>query len=282
MVNKFGRVALIGRPNVGKSTLLNVLLGEKISIISHKAQTTQQQITGVQTIDDVQIVFVDTPGMQNKYKQGHHRQLNREARHALYRVDLILFMVQALQWEQADDYVLKQFSELDVPVFLVINKTDRVTKKSRLYPFADQLKTMHKFLQIIPISAVKKDNIDKLQALINEKIPVGEHEFDADMITQNPESMLISELIREQIFRYLHEELPYVIKTELELIEKTQKYWKIHAIIWVNSVQQKSIVIGKQGAQLKLIGTSARQEMQNCFDHAVVLKLWVKVRKRHK
>lgn len=278
MTEKCGYVAIIGRPNVGKSTLLNQLIGKKISITSPKPQTTRNQILGIKTVGDAQAVFIDTPGIHQAEKRAMNRYLNRLASSVITDADVIVFMIDALRWHEDDELVLQKLNIAKAPVILVLNKIDKFKDKSRLLPFITELKTKYNFTTIMPISAKKKDNIDALQDEIMRLLPDGAHFFPDDQITDKNISFQVAELIREKLISATIEEIPYATTVTIDSIEDEEKILKISAIIWVERESQKPIVIGKDGERLKKIGTLARKDIEKLIGKKAFLRLWVKVK----
>ena len=274
-----GYIAILGRPNVGKSTLLNHLIGQKLSITSRKPQTTRHQILGIKTTDDAQFVFVDTPGLHKGGKQALHRYLNRAARSIVLDMDIIMFVVEALKWEEQDDIVLGYIKEAKCPVILVVNKIDLVKDKDELLPYLEKVGKKYKFTGVVPVSANKNLQLDALLDLVGNELPESEPHYPADQITTRSSNFVAAEMIREKIVRLLGDELPYATTVEIEKFEDTKKLLRLHAIIWVERENQKAIVIGKKGEKLKKIGMQARRELQNFFEKKVHLETWVKVRK---
>lgn len=278
-MNRCGTIAIAGRPNVGKSTLLNRLVGMKLSITAHKPQTTRHSVLGVRTHGDAQLVFVDTPGIHVDGKRVLNRVLNRTASTALLDVDAIVFMVQAMSWTEDDQRALELVNRSDAPVFMLVNKTDRVSDKDKLLPFLAQLPTPENLREVIPVSAKSGHNIDVLEKLLIDCIPEGEHRFDPDDFTDRSMRFLASELIREQLTRFLEKELPYSLSVGIEQFEiEEDGLFRIGGVIWVEKNSQKGIVIGKQGAMLKEIGRRSRESMEGLFGSKVFLQLWVKVK----
>ena len=273
-----GYVAIVGRPNMGKSTLLNHVLGQKLSITSRKPQTTRHNILGIKTEANHQIIFVDTPGIHKANKRAMNRYMNRVAIRSLVDVDVVLFVVEALHWTDEDQIVFDHLKESSIPVIAVVNKVDRVKDKERLFPFLQQLAAMDRFTSILPISATKGDNLSELEEQICRLLPEGVPFFPEDQITDRSVRFLAAELIREKLMRRLGEELPYALTVEIEQFKEEAKLLRISAVIWVERDNQKSIVIGKKGSQLKEIGKQAREDMERMFDNKVFLQLWVKVK----
>jgi GTP-binding protein Era len=273
-----GQVAIIGRPNVGKSTLLNCLIGKKISITSPKPQTTRHQILGIKTIGNAQIVYMDTPGLHEAKSRAINRYLNRLASSVIMDADIVVFMIDAERLHKEDDKIIEKLSDTKAPVILVINKADRIKDKAQLLPLMEKLKEKYHFAHIVPLSALKKDNVELLQTLIMGMLPEGIHLFPDDQITDKNERFQAAEIIREKLIQATQQEIPYSTAVTLESFEKKEKLLDIHAIIWVEREGQKPIVIGQNGALLKKIGTQARKEMEHLFNQKVFLRLWVKVK----
>lgn len=273
-----GYVAIVGRPNVGKSTLLNAMVGEKVSIISPKPQTTRWQIFGIKTIPDAQIVFIDTPGMHREEKRAMNRYMNRVASSVLHDADVILFMIDASSWRDEDDLVLNQLKEATKPIILVVNKIDQLNDKKELLPFIQKLQTKLDFKHIIPISALDKENIDNLEKEVIKLLPEGEPLFPEDQLTDKSIRFIAAEIIREKLIQATEEELPYTTTVEIEQFKEGDKLAEISAVIWVERDGQRVIIIGKKGAKLKKIGIQARREIEKLVGTKVFLRLWVKVK----
>lgn len=278
--NKFrcGYVGLIGRPNVGKSTLLNHMIGQKISITSHKPQTTRHRILGIKTTDEAQFVFVDTPGMHQGGKHAMSRYLNRAASSTLNDVDVVVFLIEALKFADEDAAVLAKLKTLDVPVVLAINKVDRVNEKEKLLPFLAEMGQKMAFADILPVSALKDINLTEIEQAIGRHLPESAPFFDEDQITDRSVRFLAAEIIREKLTRTLHQELPYNLTVEIEKFEHGAEQTLIHAVIWVERDNQKGIVIGKNGERLKEIGKQSRLDIAKLIERRVHLELWVKVK----
>jgi GTP-binding protein Era len=276
---KSGYVAIIGRPNVGKSTLINRVLGQKLCITSRRPQTTRHRILGIKTDDESQLIYVDTPGLHLDDKRAMNRYLNRAAASSIDDVDVILFVVDGMNWNEEDESVLERLKKsAKAPVILVVNKVDKLTDKEVLLPQIDKLSAEYDFAKVVPISARKGVNLDELETEIKALMPEGELIFPEDQFTDRSSRFLAAELVREQLFRHLGQELPYSITVEIEQFDDEDKMYRIGAVIYVERDGQKSIVIGKGGALLKSVGRDARLEMQTLFDKKVFLRLWVKVR----
>ncbi len=271
-------MAIVGRPNVGKSTLLNHILGQKISITSRKPQTTRHRLLGIKTTDKAQIVFVDTPGLNIGVDKALNRFMNKTVSAVIQDVDLILFMIDANKWTQEDEKVLENIRNSPSPAFLLLNKTDTINNKNELLPFMEKLMAMHEFDEIIPISALKSKGIDQLESLVIETLPLGTYLFPEDQLTDKNSRFLAAEFVREKITRQMGDELPYEVNVEIEEFKAVKGMLHISALILVEREGQKKILIGKNGSSLKLIGSEARKEMELLFDAKVMLNLWVKVK----
>ncbi len=276
---KCGYVALLGRPNVGKSTLLNHLIGQKLSITSRKPQTTRHQILGIKTTDDTQYVFVDTPGLHKGGRHALHRYLNRAAQSIIQDMDVIIFVVEAMQWNEEDDIVLSHLAHSQCPVILAINKIDLVKDKGELLPYIEKMASKFNFSGVIPVAANKNLQLNDLLGHVKGYLPESEAHYPGDQITTRSSQFIAAEMIREKIVRSLGDELPYATTVEIEKYDDTDKLLTIHALITVERDNQKAIVIGKGGERIKKIGIQARKELQVFFEKKVNLKTWVKVRK---
>lgn len=280
-IQQCGTVSIIGRPNVGKSTLLNHLVGYKLSAIANKPQTTRTNIRGILTETDNnknhQIIFTDTPGIHQNSKNLLNRTLNSEAVAAVEDVDAIIMIVEVLKWTDEDEYVLSRLKHSNKPVFLLINKVDRLEDKNRLFPYLEKVATKREFTEIIPISATKGMNTDVLIQSLLKVLPESEFIYPKDHITDKSVRFICSELIREQLVLNLHEELPYTTAIDIETFEETDKLVTIEAVIWAGRANQKGIIIGKKGETLKRIGQSARRSLEEFLMKKVMLKQWVKV-----
>ncbi|MGV0975591.1 MAG: GTPase Era [Azonexus sp.] len=272
-----GYIAIVGRPNVGKSTLLNRLVGEKISIVSRKAQTTRHRITGIVTNDDAQYVFVDTPGFQTKFSNALNRSMNRGVTQTLSDVDLVLFVIEAGRYDAKDQAVVRLLPK-DRPVILVINKTDQLKDRTALLPFLAEVSAEHDYAAIVPISAAKGRQTDELLAEARKHLPNQGLMFPEDELTDKSERFLAAEYIREKVFRLLGDELPYATTVEIEKFETEGNLRRIFAAIVVDRDSHKAIVIGKGGESLKRIASEARKDMERLFDGKVYLEVWVKVK----
>ena len=275
---KCGYIAIIGRPNMGKSTLLNHMLGLKLSITSRKPQTTRHQILGVKTVENGQYIFVDTPGIHSGGSRAINRYMNRAASSVIHDVDIILFLVQALKWTDEDQLVLKKLEQVDVPVVLLVNKVDKISDKNQLLPFIQEVTDKYSFANVIPISAKQGDNIQQLEDYLLTQLPEAPPFFQNDEFTDRSTRFLTAEIIREKLVRELGNELPYQTTVEIERYKDEEKITRIHALILVETKGQKVIVIGDKGARLKSIGTKARKDIETLIDRKVFLQLWVKVK----
>ncbi|CAM3581494.1 GTPase Era [Parendozoicomonas haliclonae] len=273
-----GYVAIVGRPNVGKSTLLNRILGQKLSITSRKPQTTRHRIHGIKTEGDVQAIYVDTPGMHLGAEKAINRYMNRAASSSLADVDVIVFIVDRLRWTEEDEMVLEKLKHTKAPVILVVNKVDRLDEKAQLIPWLDELSRKMDFAHIVPIAARNGHNVDRLERLVNSYLPESIHFFGEDQITDRSSRFLAAELVREKVMRQLGDELPYQITVEIEEFKDVEGVLHISALLLVERAGQKKIVIGDKGSRLKTIGRDARLDMEKLFDSKVMLNLWVKVR----
>jgi len=273
-----GFIALIGRPNTGKSTLLNRLVGQKLSITSRRPQTTRHRIIGIKTLASAQLIYVDTPGLHRYSGRAMNRHMNRTATLALRDVDVVVFLVEGLRWTPDDDLVLSELERVDCPVILAVNKVDLIDDKQTLLPGLQALSRKRGFAHIIPLSARKGDNVAELETCVEALLPVGAPFFPEDQVTDRSERFLVAERIREKLFRQLARELPYGLSVEVERFRRERHSIHIHALIWVDRQSQKTIVIGKQGAVLREVGQQARIEIEKMLDSKVNLKLWVKVK----
>ena len=274
-----GMVAIVGRPNVGKSTLLNHLLGQKLSITSRKPQTTRHQVLGVSTVENTQLVYVDTPGMHLGQSKAINRAMNKAAASALNDVDLTLFLCDRTKWTEEDDFVLELVGRQQTPVALVINKVDLMERKNELLPFTEGLSARCEFNAVFPVSALRAQGLNELANYVATQAPAGPHLFPEDQITDRSQRFLAAELVREKIVRQLGDELPYSTAVEIETFKHDERgVLHINALILVERDGQKKILIGESGGRLKSIGTSARRDMERAFDSKVMLKLWVKVK----
>ncbi len=276
--SRCGMVAIVGRPNVGKSTLLNHLLGQKISITSRKPQTTRHRILGVSTRDEVQIVYVDTPGLHRSEGKALNRVMNRAALKAMSDVDVVLLVVDRLAWNAADEEALEAVRRTSKPVLLVINKTDRLESREALLPHIETLRLKHEFAAIVPVSALRGNNLEALEREIAALLPQATHLFPQDQLTDRSERFMVAEIVREKLIRQLGEELPYASAVQIEEFRTERAVVHIAALILVDKPGQKAIVIGQGGARLKRVGAEARADIERLLGTKVMLRLWVKVR----
>ncbi|MES9857198.1 MAG: GTPase Era [Sedimenticola sp.] len=277
--NRCGYCAIIGRPNVGKSTLLNRMIGQKLAITSHKPQTTRHSIIGVKTMDHGQIVYVDTPGIHQRTDHAMNRYLNRTAKTAVAGVDLLLFVVEALCWTEEDQAVLDSIGQSDVPAILIVNKVDKQKQKDTLLPFLSEMSDRYQFLTIIPASAKKGDNLAAIETRVLSELPERNNFFPDDQISDRSERFFAAELIREKLTRRYAQEIPYALTVEIEKFQDEGGLYRIHGLIWVERPGQKNIIIGSKGEALKEVATQARIDMEKFFGKKVFLQLWVKVKK---
>jgi len=276
--SRCGYVAIVGRPNVGKSTLLNHLLGQKISITSRKPQTTRHQVLGIKTEDAHQIIYVDTPGLHAGAEKAINRVMNRAASSAMDDVDLVLFVVDRTAWTEEDEMVLSRVRQSGRPVMLVVNKVDLLDDKNQLLPHLQLVSEKADFVAIVPVSALRQRNTDALETEIVAQLPVSDHFFPEDQITDRSQRFLAAEIVREKIMRQLGDEIPYAVAVEIEEFAEEDGILHISALILVERKGQKKILIGDKGSRLRSIGSEARQDMEKLFDSQVMLRLWVKVR----
>lgn len=274
-----GFIAIVGRPNVGKSTLLNKILGQKISITSRKAQTTRHRIVGIKTEGAYQEIYVDTPGLHIEEKRAINRLMNRAASSAITDVDLVIFVVDGTHWNDDDEMVLNKLRKTKVPVVLAINKIDNIKNKDDLLPFITEITQKFNFADIVPISAEKGNNLDAIEKIVRKSLRPGVHHFPEDYVTDRSQRFMASEIIREKLMRFMGEELPYSVTVEIEQFKVNERgTYEINGLILVERDGQKKIVIGRKGEKLKKIGTEARLDMERLFDNKVHLELWVKVK----
>jgi GTP-binding protein Era len=273
-----GYIAIVGRPNVGKSTLLNHILGQKLSITSRKPQTTRHSLLGIKTTKDTQYLYVDTPGLHQGQKKAINRYMNRAITTAIQDVDVVVFLVDRLYWQEEDDLVAKQLVNSRCPIILAINKVDQLEDKEALLPHMQALVEQLKPREIIPISALQNQNLERLQEIIREQLPHSERFYPEDQITDRSSRFLAAEIVREKITRQLGDELPYQVAVEIEQFKYNGKILHIHALILVERQGQKRILIGECGERIKKIGQQAREDMEVLFDAKVMLKTWVKVK----
>lgn len=278
MTTYCGYIALVGRPNVGKSTLLNRILQQKLSITSRKPQTTRHSILGICTEGDYQFVYVDTPGIHQGSKKTMNRMMNKTAMSVLRDVDTIAFLVDGTHWEDEDEYVLELIKKTDVPCFLLVNKVDKIVDKTKLLPWLETLSQRHNFKAIIPISAKTGVQVDTLQEKLQELLPEGPHLFPEDQFTDRSTKFLCAELLREKIFRLCGQELPYSTNVEIESYKDEGSVIRIHALILVEKENHKRMVIGDKGQKLKEMASTARVDMEKMLGKKVFLQCWCKVK----
>jgi len=274
---RFGYVSIVGRPNVGKSTLLNQILGQKVSIVTAKPQTTRQRLAGIKTTDQGQVVYVDTPGIHHSAKRALNRYMNRVAQASFRDVDLVMFLVEAGNWSRQDAFVAKALKAADVPVILVLNKIDLVPDKESLLGFIATNFNDEDYDSVLMISAKKGSGVEALESYVLQKLPFSRPFYDEDQFTDRSERFLASEMIREQLTLRLHQELPYALTVQIEEFKREGNLLTIGAIIWVERDSQKQIAIGKKGVVLKQVGSNARQVLEELFGEKIFLRLWVKV-----
>lgn len=276
--SRCGYVAIVGRPNVGKSTLLNHILGQKISITSRKPQTTRNAVVGIKTEGDVQIIFVDTPGMHLGQQKAINRYMNKAATSAMKDVDVVVFVIDRFIWTEEDEAVAEKLQHLTCPIILAVNKVDQIEDKETLLPHLQSLSEKLTVAEIVPMSALRNTNLDRLEQLITEMLPQGVHMYPEDQITDRSSRFMAAEIVREKITRQLGDELPYEMAVEIEEFKQEGNLLNISALILVERDGQKKILIGDKGERIKLIGTQARMDMEKLFEMKIMLKLWVKVR----
>ena len=274
-----GMVSLIGKTNVGKSTLLNQLIEQKVSITSRKPQTTRQRLLGIKTKERNQIIYVDTPGFHQGHQRALNKFMNKVALSSIEGVDIVLFVVDALNFSEPDRHLLKQVPNRNNEVILVINKIDKIAKKEKLIPFVDEISKLFPFSEVIPISALKGKNIDILEKEISARLPIGNHLYPKDQIADTSERFLTSEIIREKCITRVGDEVPYRLTVIIDSFKEEETLTTIDGTIYVEKKSQKGIVIGEKGKRLKSIGTAARKDLEKMLDSKVMLRLWVKVKK---
>lgn len=278
MTSFCGYIAFVGRPNVGKSTLLNRILGHKLSITSRKPQTTRHRILGVRTEGCHQFVYVDTPGIHQGVKKTINKMMNQSAMSALSDVDVIVFLIDTMQWKDEDEYVLSLIKKTTAPCFLAVNKVDKLTDKAQLLPWLNELHERHPFAGMIPLSAKTGVQVECLQQRLQAALPEGPHLFAADQWTDRSVKFLCAELLREKIFRLCGQELPYSTTVEIESFKEQDGLVTIHALIFVDKESHKRMIIGEKGRKMKEIASSARVEMEKLLDQKVFLQCWCKIK----
>ncbi len=279
-MTKSGYIAIVGRPNVGKSTLMNRILRQKLSITCRKPQTTRHQIVGVKTEGDVQAIYVDTPGIHDRNERAINRAMNRAATSVLNDVDVVIFIVEALKWTTLESSIVQRFSYLNVPVILVVNKVDQVKPKANLLPFMAEVSTKYDFASVMPVSAKNGQQVEELEKLVATYLPENEFIYDEDQLTDRSERFLVSEIIREKLMRTMGQEVPYQLTVQIDQFkhDDEKNIIDISATILVERATQKSMIIGGQGGRLKQIGSDARKDIELLLDSKVYLQLWVKVK----
>ena len=272
-----GVIAVVGRPNVGKSTLVNALVGAKVSIVSSKPQTTRHRILGVRTEADAQYIFADTPGFQTQFKSALNSAMNRTVTQALAEIDVVLWLVEARKFTPADQRILPLLPR-DKPVVLVVNKIDLVEEKTKLLPYLESMAKQYNFAEIVPLSAEKEKDVLRLPAILKPYLPEGEAWFSEDDITDRSSRFLAAEIVREKVFRLTGDEIPYVVAVTIEQFEEDGAMFRIGAVIWVDREGHKPIVLGRGGEHIKRIASEARVDIEKLFDRKVFLQVWVKVK----
>ena len=278
MVKHCGYLALIGRPNVGKSTLLNRFVGQKLSITASKPQTTRHRVIGISTQGDTQMLFVDTPGIHSGGKRALNRVLNRTALSAITDTDCVLCLFEPFGLQTDDQVIIKQLGDASVPIVAVVNKIDKIKHKAELLPRLAELQSYDFAQEIVPVSAYSKDSVENLRRILAKYLPEQEFIYPEDQLTDRSERFFAAELVREQLTRLLGQELPYALSVEVERFEIVDACYQVNVLIWVERDSQKGIVIGKNGSRLKEIGKYSREAMQTLFDSKVHLQTWVKVK----
>ncbi|MDD3517642.1 MAG: GTPase Era [Chromatiales bacterium] len=277
-VSRCGQVAIVGRPNVGKSTLLNHLVGMKLAATTRRPHTTRNRILGVVTEGSDQLIFIDTPGIDFSARQLLARTMTRTALATVQDIDVVLLLVEAGQWQDGDARILERLKTLQCPLVLAINKVDRLKDRTALLPYIDQVKDLHPFAAVVPISGLKGDNLDALKQVLMQALPEGEHQFDDEQITDRSERFFVTEIVREKLMDQLGDEVPYAASVQVDEFQDVNGRAEIVATIWVERESQKAIVVGKQGRRIKAIGMAARQDIERLLERRVDLRLWV----RHK
>lgn len=274
-----GFVAVVGRPNAGKSTLVNALVGEKVSIVTSKPQTTRHRILGIRNRPESQIIFVDTPGLHSEARKLINRTMNRAAITSLEGADLVLMVVEGQGWHRGDDHVLERLSGREIPIVLVVNKIDRVRSRIELLPLLEECGHRGSFAAIIPVSALTGENLDELIGIVQSHLPTGPMLFPGDMTTDRGVAFRVAEVLREKLMESLRREVPYGLAVEIEALEETRGLLRVSAVIWVSKDSQRPIVVGRGGATLKKVGQAARIELDKLFDKRVYLQTHVRVRR---
>lgn len=279
MTHHCGKVCIIGRPNVGKSTFFNQVIGKKISIVTHKSQTTRRQIQGVYTDQSYQMIFIDTPGINTNSAQTQAKALNREALSALFDIDAVIFMLERDRWLPEDEWVLNNIKKYNGPVIAVINKIDQIDSK-KIDTLSNQLRNLHDFQMVIPISALKNQQIDVLLDHLKLYMPLQPFQYSPDTQSDIQDQFLVKEIIREKLLLNIHEEIPYIADIKIEEWIKTKQRFSVSIIIHVNTTGQKKILIGHNGQQLKHIGRQSRIDIENNYNQKMHLNIWVKVKRK--
>lgn len=277
-VQRCGYVAFIGRPNVGKSTLLNRLVGQKVCITSRKPQTTRHRVLGIKTTKDTQFIFVDTPGMHIDDKHAMNRYMNQAAKTAVHDVDIIVFVIDGTGWTEGDDLVVERLEHTEAKIIIAVNKIDKLDKKEALLPLLQKLSKLKNISEIIPLSATKGRHMDTLETTLKSMLPESEFIYDEDQVTDRSMRFIAAELIREKLIRRLGKELPYALTVEIEEYSVEDGILQVGAVIWVERDGQKAIVIGKEGSMLKEIGRQSRLDLEKMLEQKVFVRLWVKVK----
>lgn len=277
--NRCGFVALIGRPNVGKSTLLNRILGQDLVITSHKPQTTRHTILGIKTSAAGQLIFLDTPGIHQRGESALNRYLNRAARSVIHQADALVLVAEALRWTAEDEIALSVLAGVGVPVVAAVNKIDTLSDRGRLLPFLERLGARYPFRELVPLSAARGEQVDILESLLMDMLPVRGNLFPEDQLSDRPERFFAAEFLREQLTRRYDKELPYQLSVEVERFEEEERRYVIHALVWVERPGQKAIIVGKDGTSLRECARAARLKMREFFGRPVHLEVWVKVKK---
>jgi len=275
---KSGYISIVGKTNVGKSTLLNEILGQKVAITSRKPQTTRHRLLGIKTIEDSQMIFIDTPGFHKGHKRALNQYMNKVASSAMKGVDVLIYVIEGLNWTEEDQELMSQIPEGYETSILVINKTDKIEQKEDLLPFIGSMSELNKFSDIIPLSALKKQNVSSLVDSILLKIPEGDHIYPSDQVVDVSERFLASEIIREKCITRVGDELPYRISVAIDKFKEEDKITHIDATLFVEKSSQKGMLIGSSGSKLKSIGTAARLELEEVLQTKIMLNLWVKVK----